>query len=247
VRRRKDGSLVDISLTVSPIKSPDGRVVGASKVARDITEQKRAAEKQSLLLGEMRHRVKNLSAVIEALARQSRPRNDPKIDVFVDDFMGRVRALLSTGELTLGSPTRTVELYQLLEKVLKPFEDGNGSDRIALVGPRLVLAERTAGSLALAFHELATNSLKYGALKVANGRVGVEWSIQPMEDGGRRVQIVWKETGGKRLKSNPTRSGFGSRVISQAIARERDAKTELRFEPDGLRCWFEFTANGVDA
>jgi len=247
VRRRKDGSLIDISLTVSPIKSPDGTVVGASKVARDITEQKRAAEKQSLLLGEMRHRVKNLSAVIEALARQSRPRNDPKIDVFVDDFMGRVRALLSTGELTLGSPTRTVELYQLLEKVLKPFEDGNGSDRIALVGPRLVLAERTAGSLALAFHELATNSLKYGALKVANGRVGVEWSIQPMEDGGRRVQIVWKETGGKRLKSNPTRSGFGSRVISQAIARERDAKTELRFEPDGLRCWFEFTANGVDA
>jgi PAS domain S-box-containing protein len=235
VRRRKDGSLVDISLTVSPIKSPDGRVVGASKVARDITEQKRAAEKQSLLLGEMRHRVKNLSAVIEALARQSTPRNDPKIDAFVDDFMGRVRALLSTGELTLGSPTRTVELYQLLEKVLRPFGDANGGDdRIALVGPRLVLAERTAGSLALAFHELATNSLKYGALKVANGRVGVEWSIRAIEDGGRRVQIVWKETGGKRLKSKPTRSGFGSRVISQAIARERDAKTELRFEPDGV-------------
>jgi PAS domain S-box-containing protein len=246
VRRHKDGRLIDISLTVSPIKSPDGRVIGASKVARDITEQKRASEKQSLLLGEMRHRVKNLSAVIEALARQSRPRNDPKIDAFVSDFMGRVRALMSTGELTLGSPTRTVELSHLLEKVLQPFGDADGAERIALVGPSLVLAERTAGSLALAFHELATNSLKYGALKAETGRVGVEWSIQPAE-AGRRVQIVWKETGGKRLRSKPTRSGFGSRVISQAISRERDAKTELRFEPDGLRCWFEFTTNGTDS
>jgi PAS domain S-box-containing protein len=242
VRRRKDGSLIDISLTVSPIKGPNGTIVGASKVARDITEKRRAAEQQALLLGEMRHRVRNLSAVIEALARNSRPR-DPKVDVFVDAFMGRVRALLSTGELTLGSPARRVDIRQLLEKVLQPFVNPNEPVRMVFVGPQLEVSEKTAGGLALAFHELATNSLKYGALKAATGRVGVEWAIQPSE-GGRRVQIVWKESGGRPIKAKPAREGFGTRVIRQALSRERDAKTELHFERSGLRCLFEFTASG---
>ena len=246
VRRRKDGSLIDISLTVSPIKGPDGTIIGASKVARDITERKRAAEQQELLLGEMRHRVKNLSAVIEALARQSRPRDVPAVDAFVNDFLGRVRALLSTGELTLGSPKRNVELNQLIEKVLKPFGDSNGSSRLTFEGPRLVLSEQTAAGLALAFHELATNSLKYGALKAENGRVVIAWSIQATE-GAHRVEIVWKETGGKRVRPNPARHGFGSRVINQAVARERDARTELCFETDGLRCRFEFAMSGTQS
>ena len=241
IRRRKDGSLIDIALTVSPIRGADGTIVGASKVARDITERKRAAEKQALLLGEMRHRVKNLSTVIEALARQSRPRG-PKVDAFIDAFMGRVRALLSTGELTLGSPARSVELRQLLEKVLQPFADPDESDRIVFAGPRLVLSEKTAGGLALAFHELATNSLKYGALKAATGHVGVEWAIQPSQ-GAQRIQIVWKESGGRRIRAKPVREGFGTRVIGQALSRERDARTELHFERGGLRCLFEFTGS----
>jgi len=191
----------------------------------------------------MRHRVKNLSTVIEALARQSRPR-DAKVEAFVDAFMGRVRALLSTGELMLGSPVRSVEIHQLLEKVLQPFVNPNEPERITFTGPPLALSEKVAAGLALAFHELATNSLKYGALKFATGRVAVEWTINPMEE-ARHVQIVWKESGGRRIKSKPAREGFGTRVIRQALSREHDAKTELHFERGGLRCLFEFTASGA--
>ncbi|HEY2885036.1 MAG TPA: PAS domain S-box protein [Rhizomicrobium sp.] len=243
VRRRKDGRLVDISLTVSPIRGRDGTIVGASKVARDITEHKRVAEQQNLLLGEMRHRVKNLSAVIEALARQSRPRDEPAVDAFVDAFMGRIRALLSTGELLLGSPQRVVELRQLLDGVLRPFVEPSLAERFVLQGPSLLLPERTAGNLGLAMHELATNALKYGALKATLGKVFVTWSVEP-SDQGRRVEISWRESGGETIAGQPERVGFGSRVITTALGGERDGASEMHFERGGLLCRFQFLIDG---
>jgi PAS domain S-box-containing protein len=245
VRQRKDGSLVDISLSVSPIRNQHGTIVGASKVARDITAQKRAIEQQELLLGEMRHRVKNLSTVIEALARQSRPRDEPAVDAFVDAFMGRIRALLSTGELLLATPQRNVGLKQLLDRVLLPFVEPEADDRIMLNGLPIIIPERTAGNLALAMHELATNALKYGALKSPQGKVQIAWSSEP-GDGGRRVQIDWRESGGEPILSEPERTGFGSRVITTALAGERDGASELHFEPGGLHCHFHFTLTDSD-
>ena len=244
VRRRKDGGLIDISLSVSPIRDKDGTIVGAAKVARDITERRRAAERQEMLLGEMRHRVKNLATVIEALARQSRPRDEPAVAEFIDAFVGRVHALLSTGELTLGSPTRKVELGQLLNKVLQPFVDPNRADRITIRGPSLVIAEKTAGNLALAIHELATNALKYGALSNSSGRVLISWTVEPA-DADRRISLEWRERGGPPA-TKPKREGFGSRVVSSALARERDAQVKQLFEPDGVHCTFDFTMNAND-
>src|SRR5579872_590954 len=240
LRRHKDGRLVDVSLSVSAIRGPDGAIIGASKVARDITERKRAAEQQTLLLGEMRHRVKNLSAVIEALARQSRPRNEPAVDAFVDAFMGRVRALLSTGELLLASPRRNVELKELFEKIILPFVDPKRAERIVLKGPAVVVPERTAGNLALAMHELATNAVKYGALKGPVGKVHVTWSLTPANERSR-IEIDWRESGGKTITNKPERSGFGSRVIATALAGETDGASEMHFERDGLHCRLQFT------
>jgi PAS domain S-box-containing protein len=240
VRQRKDGSLVDISLSVSPIRNQQGMIVGASKVARDITERKRAIEQQELMLGEMRHRVKNLSTVIEALARQSRPRDEPAVEVFVDAFMGRIRALLSAGELLLATTQHNVELKQLFDRVLLPFADPNAADRIALKGLPIIVPERTAGNLALAMHELATNALKYGALKSPQGKVQVAWSSEPA-DGGRRVQIDWRESGGEPIAGAPEQTGFGTRVITTALASERDGASELHYERGGLHCHFRFT------
>jgi two-component sensor histidine kinase len=245
VRQRKDGSLVDISLSVSPIRNHQGTIVGASKVARDITERKRAAEQQELMLGEMRHRVKNLSTVIEALARQSRPRDEPAVELFVDAFMGRIRALLSAGELLLATTQRNVELKQLFDRVLVPFADPNAADRIVLKGLPIIIPERTAGNLALAMHELATNALKYGALKTPQGKVQVAWSSEPAE-GGRRVQIDWRESGGEPILSKPEHKGFGTRVIATALASERDGASELHFERGGLHCHFHFTLTDSD-
>jgi PAS domain S-box-containing protein len=242
VRRRKDGSLVDISLTVSPIQDASGKVVGASKIARDITDRRRAVEQQNLMLGEMQHRVKNLAAVIEALARQSQPDDAPAVKEFVTAFLGRVHALLSTGELVVKSSTRQADLRQVLENVLQPFIDPSKVSPIALDGPPLPLPESTSGALALATHELATNALKYGALKSANGKVAISWTVQPDAD-GRRVRIEWRETGDALPSAKPERQGFGTRVIRAAVSREREGTSDVTLGPDGLRCRFEFVAD----
>lgn len=241
IRLRKDGSLVDVSLTVSPIWNRRGVVVGASKIARDITERRQLREQQQLLLGEMQHRAKNLLAVVDALARQSKPRNDPAVDAFVSAFMARLRALLSTGELVVGSSTRQAQLGEIFERVIEPFLDPNNPSRLSLGGPAIGVSERTAGALALAVHELATNALKYGALKVGRGTVALNWSEQA-SGGASRIVIEWKETGGELVSGEPEKKGFGSRVIHSAVAGEKDGHVEMKFERDGLRCRFDFAA-----
>ena len=244
VRQRKDGSLVDVSLTVSPIRDASGAVVGASKIARDITGRRRTIEQQDLVLGEMQHRVKNLAAVIDALARQSQPPGEPAVEAFVTTFLGRVHALLSTGELVVSSGAREADLRQMLEKVLQPFIDPSKESPITIDGPPLPLSENTAGALALAAHELATNALKYGALKSASGKVSIKWSVRPDAD-GRRVRLEWRETGGPPTPAEPERQGFGSRVVRAAVLREREGKTDIAFEASGLVCCFEFVADAL--
>jgi PAS domain S-box-containing protein len=238
VRRCKDGSLVDISLTVSPVRDSTGRVIGASKIARDITDRRRAIEQQNLMLGEMQHRIRNLAAVIDGLARMSQPDDEPVVEAFVTAFLARVRALLSTGELVVTSGTRQADLHQVLENVLRPFIDPSKASPISIDGPPLSLSEYTAGSLALAAHELATNAVKYGALSAAGGTVTIRWSVQSAA-GGDRVRLEWREGGGPP-PSKPERQGFGSRVVRSAVSSERQGKTDIAFEPGGLRCRFEF-------
>jgi len=246
VRRRKDGSLVNVSLTVSPIRDTSGAIVGASKIVRDISDRLRLVEQQSLLLGEMQHRTKNLAAVIEALAWQSRPAGEPAVDAFLTLFLGRLRALLSAGELVFSTSRREADLRRIFELVLQPFVDPARPSPISLQGPSVSVPEKTAGAFALAAHELATNALKYGALKSPDGRISVTWSVMPA---GRdsRISVAWKETGGPAIVHPSENRGFGSRVIRFAAAQEREGKTEIAFEPDGLRCTFEFLADPIAA
>lgn len=240
VRRRKDGSLVDISISVSPIKAANGVVIGASKIARDITDRRRATEQMNLMLQEMQHRTKNLAVVLEAIARQSAPRGQPAVDAFLEAFLGRVHALLSTGELVVGSSLRQADLRSVLTKVLEPFAPGGVDSRIRIEGPPLLVSERAAGGLALAAHELATNALKYGALMSVSGKVSISWTVQSNADGDQ-VCIDWKEAGAEAVVSKPGRTGFGSRLIKSAVAGEPGGATELAFEEDGLHCRFRFT------
>lgn len=236
LRRHKDGSLVPLSLTVSPVRDSGGRIVGASKIARDITERRLAEEQRNTLLGEMKHRTKNFAAVVDAMARQTAPKNNPDAAAILDGFVARLRALLLTGELVVDSADRRAKLGALFGLALRPFADPKRPAAIHLAGPDIDVSEQTAGSLALAIHELATNALKYGALKSPNGHVSLTWS----RDGAGRVGIVWKETGGDPIVASPTRTGFGSRVIKLATASEAEGATSLHFEPDGLRCQFQF-------
>jgi PAS domain S-box-containing protein len=205
VRRRKDGSLVDISLTVSPIRSSDGRIIGASKIARDITERRRAQEQQKILLAEIMHRVKNTLATVQAIATQTLRRTP-------DDeraaFTARLHALSKAHDLLTSDKWDRAQLRAVANAALEPFSQ----QRITLEGPEAWLNASMSLQVTLALHELATNAAKYGALSKGTGRIHVSWELL---DGGR-LRLCWSESGGPPVKP-PKRKGFGTILIDHTF------------------------------
>lgn len=235
VRQRKDGSLVDISLTVSPVRAHDGAVIGASKIARDITDRKRAQEQASLLIGEMKHRLKNSLSIVQAIASQTLGRVTPQEHAA---FAGRLQALASAQDLLTLKNLRSVPLREVLERVLAPFQERH-SERITLDGvDGIWLDAGKVTLLSMGLHELATNAAKYGALSNDTGTVHVTWRAAAVEK-GRRVTLTWREKGGPPVEP-PERKGFGSLLLEQALKSELGGAT-LEFRPDGVVCSVELT------
>lgn len=206
--------------------------------AMDITEQKSAEEHKEILFGEMRHRAKNLVSLVEAIGRLSRPRNRPDVDDFINAYMERLKAILRTGDIVLSSDARTADLRAVIETAVAPFRSDDSPGRIVLEGPPIALSERTAGSLALAFHELATNAMKYGALSAPSGSISVRWSLT--DDGEtQHFSLAWNESGGPTV-AQPKADGFGGKVIRHAVAHEANGRIALDYLPNGLRCTIAF-------
>jgi PAS domain S-box-containing protein len=228
VRRRKDGGLIDVSLTVSPVRDRRGRIVGASKIARDITGQKRAERERELRLGELRHRVKNLLAMVRALARRTGAEGRSG-EQYRDAFLGRLEALVEAHELAFG--TESVDLAALVGGVLEPYAGGNGAAAVE-AGPAVALPPARVQALALVLHELATNAVKHGALSAPEGRVRVGWEVGEA-DGVSRLRLRWEERGGPAVAPPATR-GFGTDLVEAAVAHELGGRAELIFAPEGL-------------
>lgn len=233
VRMRKDGSLVDISLTVSPLKNADGKVIGASKIARDISERKREEQGRKLLLNELNHRVKNTLASVQSLCAQTF-RGDagcrPK------EFEKRLIALSRAHDILTRESWEGADVRELAGGVIAPLCVGVGN-RVDLLGPRLRVRPKIALSLSMAFHELCTNAVKYGALAGVEGRVELGWSVR-RSAGENWLRIRWKESGGPAVEP-PSRTGFGTQLLERAIARELAAQVQLRFLPRGVVCDIE--------
>jgi PAS domain S-box-containing protein len=226
IRAAKDGRLLNISVTVSPLRDRFGRIVGASKVARDITERKQAEELQRLLIDELNHRVKNTLATIQAIASQSLGRAKSPED-FVASFSGRVQALSRAHGMLTETKMQGAQVSDLVrEHVLL----GDADRRVSISGPTLVLDAQCALHLALVLHELGTNARKYGALSTPDGRLSLTWSVR--DNGARKLVLDWKESGGPRV-SVPTERGFGSTLIEKTV-RGHGGEVTVRFEPGGV-------------
>ena len=172
IRQRKDGSTVDISLTISPVRNQDGKIIGASKIARDITERRRAEEQQRLLLREMDHRVKNLFAVASGMVAMS-ARSATTPQELSSALRDRLMALAKAHALTLEVPSeggsrteQSTTLHALIETILSPYHGRTDDDgaRVTISGPDIPIAGSSLTSFALLLHEFATNAAKYGAL-----------------------------------------------------------------------------------
>ena len=232
VRRRKDGSPVEILLTVSPIKNAYGRVVGASKIAHDISERKRSEELLRTVMHELSHRSKNLLSVIQAMAQQT-ARLSPSVDAFLDRFIGRVQGLAASQDLLVHQNWTGVSLDELVRQQLQAF-GGRDAGRIEADGPPLYVAPDAAQTLGLALHELATNASKYGALSVPGGSVTVQWNIEP-GSGAPRFRMSWRERGGPSVETPDAQRiwAHAHRAADGGKAR-RDRSAHVRSRGRGL-------------
>ena len=240
VRRRKDGGLVEIALTVSPVRDRRGRIVGASKIARDISARRALEERQRLLLDELRHRVKNLLALVQALARQTEAEGRSG-EAYRDAFLGRLGTLVRAHELAFDADA-TAHLGELVAGTLAPYHAAGPARLVVEAGPRVVLARGQITPLCLILHELATNAVKYGALSTPTGRVRVGWrndQEEPAGGVGRRLRLRWEEQGGLEVQP-PVGSGFGTRLIKFAAIHELHGRAELTFAPTGLQAEIAF-------
>lgn len=230
IRLHKSGRLLDISLTVSPIKDSRGRVIGASKIARDITERKRmeeerrqAGEAKEILLHEIKHRVKNSLATIQAIASQTfklAPIEEKT------SFVERLHALSRAHDLLTQHEAGAVDLPSVVVRALAPFrlsEDG----QIAFDGPPVQVEHNRALLLSMVLHELGTNAVKYGALSRPDGVVAIDWRTR-----AGMLELRWEESGGP-VPDTKGHKGFGSRLIENAVGGE-GGTIAFDFHPAGL-------------
>jgi PAS domain S-box-containing protein len=226
VRQRQNGSLINVSLTVSPVKNAAGVIVGASKIARDVTGQKRSQELIATLAREAEHRAKNLLANVHATVKLSRAETP---EALKEAILGRIQALANVHSLFVESRWIGAELTTIAAQELAPYS-AKDEKQIRIDGPQVLLEPNAAQSIAVALHELATNAAKYGALSSADGRVDLTWTHAA--DG--QLDLRWTETGGPRVQP-PTHQGFGTRVVKQMSGQLKgDARFDWRAE--GLCC-----------
>ena len=235
VRRRKDGTVIDISLAISPIRDSEGRVIGASKIARDISERKRAEEHQELLLREMHHRVKNLFAITSSIITlQARTAKTP--GELATGLKERLFALSRAHQMTLPTFTgadafieRPATLFQLLSGILAPYA-GDDDCRWKLTGDDVKVSAEKITNLALLFHELSTNAAKYGCLSVPTGKLDITVSLQD-----ELLTLAWLEADGPQpvQQGAQLQPGFGSK-LEQIIAQGLHATISRDWQPNAL-------------
>ena len=228
VRLAKDGRRLNISLSVSPVLDKTGRIIGASKIARDVTEKKRVEAIQRVLIEELNHRVKNTLAMTQAIASQSL-RHARSASDFVESFTGRVQALAKAHSLLTD---RKLEGAELTELVREQVTLGVADQRVICSGPMVILGAQPAIHLALVLHELATNARKYGGLSVPQGRLSVKWEVH--SSGSRTLLLDWTESGGPQV-SAPLTAGFGTTLIERTL-QTHSGEATVRYGVTGVTC-----------
>jgi PAS domain S-box-containing protein len=223
---RPDGEIRHSLCAGALTRDAAGAVTRISGVTIDITERKRAEERQFLLAREVDHRARNALAVVQAIVRLTRAGTVP---TYISAVEGRIRALSQAHTLLSQSRWEGADIASLIEEELAPYRS-DGGKRVRLAGPPVFLEPDRSQVLALALHELATNSAKYGALSSDGGKLTVSWQSQ---DG--QVTLVWREAGGPPVRP-PTEQGFGTKIINASIKHQLGGDVLLEWKPSGLQC-----------
>ncbi|MBJ3783721.1 sensor histidine kinase [Devosia sediminis] len=214
-----------LDFSYNPIRDSAGNITGIFVQGMDRTDAFRATQRQRLMIDELNHRVKNTLATVQSIASQTlRSTND--VTAARQAFEARISALAGAHTMLSDRQWHNTEIGHLVQKELDVFS----SDKVSFGGPVLVVNAKATVALALVLHELATNAVKHGALSVPEGGLSVTWS----ESSGDGLVIDWVETGGPPAQE-PTRKGFGSRLLRTVITGEMGGSMEMRYLETGLR------------
>lgn len=238
VRRRKDGALLHISLTVSPIRDERGVVVGASKIARDVTALHAAREQQTMLLKEMQHRIKNVFSIASSLTKllAAKAATPAELAEMVGD---RMTALARAHGLTVvdpeaetAAPDQPTTLHALVQVLVSPFVSV-GDERFYLEGADVQISARSLTPLALVVNELITNATKHGAWRGQSGNVRIRCN---KKEGF--LTICWEETGCEEAFHTPDHSGFGEKLSQLTVERQLGGTIVREWRPERLSVTF---------
>ena len=199
-----------------------------------LARERRYRERQRLLADELNHRVKNNLTIVQAIARQTLKPEACRPEVRAE-LESRLFALGSAHEVLTRRNWQPVQLTELLTNLLGSI--GVDAERVTLSGPGLVLQPKTAITMTLAVHELATNALKYGALSVGGGRVEIDWRVD-----AEKLQVRWQEHDGPAVQA-PVKRGFGTSMVEKALARDFGGSAKIQFLRDGVICLMEAPMN----
>ena len=202
--------------TAAATTDRSGRVVRFSGVTVDITERKRAEERQSLLTREVDHRAKNALTLAQSIVRLTRADD---VKTYVDAVEGRINALARVHTILSLSSWQGAEIGRLVAEEVAPYSAGG---QIRSAGSEVQLQPATAQTLALALHELVTNSAKYGALSTLSGQLSIAWNAE-----NDMLALTWIETGGPRVRE-PTSRGFGTRSLIASVESQLGGKRAIR-------------------
>jgi two-component sensor histidine kinase/PAS domain-containing protein len=230
-RAAKSTFLLSAGPLLDDAKSPVGSIVTLT----DMTDRKRAEEQQTMMVAELNHRVKNILAIVQSIAAQTL-RSSGSLANFADAFAGRLKALAIAHDILTQTRWIGIGLNELLATVLAPYRSAD-EERVKIEGPAILLPAGAVVPLSMALHELTTNAVKYGALSVPGGRIDITWRLTGAD--GRSVELIWRERDGPKVERG-TAGGFGTALIDRVITYDLDGKTEIDFDPAGIRCTIKF-------
>ena len=232
--RRKDGSEFWAGLFISPVRDEAGDIVQHFASFVNLTKHKEEQAQAKMLIGELNHRVKNTLATVQSIVWQAlRTNSDPS--AIRDAVESRLFALSRSHDLLTRENWESAGLLDIVHDALEPFGVAGGrAERIVIKGENVRFAPQAALALGIAFNELATNAVKYGAFSNGAGSILVEWEVEHQTDGDRLI-LHWQEKDGPPV-SLPSRKGFGSRVIERGLAHELQGVVRLDYPPSGMVC-----------
>lgn len=225
----RDHKELPVEHSGSPIIGHDGSLAGAVLVFRDITERRRTAQRQTMLVGELNHRVKNALAIVQSLVQASlRQATSKSAQAMAQTLAERLQALHRAHDLLLESQWSGASLKAMVQRELEPYRR-EGGPKIMIKGRDVLLPPQCTSILAMTLHELATNAVKYGALSQNDGQLGVSWKTAR----GNRLLLAWEERGAPSVPQK-RKSGFGMQLIDQGIRHNLGGETKVDFRPAGL-------------